>query len=210
MVSEQHRSRSVAEIDRLADEIKKASSKQALSGRDDFERQCWIFTGRQSCKSYGFVAMAAAFGGPAFHYVRTKIIAEPACYTVEGNERDLLWPIVLRTGSMLGILACPSLEVAAEISTFDAGERFEIAELWIQYALKGTRDRAALLSKLANLHKDLLYRTGLNLPLSYFEGTEEYNYKDEMLRMLRRYGVGSSWKGRLRRARFVVEDLFQK
>lgn len=212
MVSEQHHSHAVAELDRLADEIMKASRRQEPFSCDALREPCWIYTRRQNCNSFGFATMAAAWGGPALEYVRAKITAEPACYTVVGDERDLIWPIVFGNEGLLGMYACSSRTAAVRNKNLDAEQRFALAQLWFECALNGTRNRAALLSKLTSLYTDVSDWTGYGVARSSSDGTDKTykSYRKKVLRMLRYYGVGPLWRGRMRRARFVVADLFHK
>lgn len=206
MVSEKHRDRSFAELDRLADEIRDMAFKQAsvsIAAMAQFRNDCWIFCSRQGFKNFGFVSFVAAFSEDAYSYVRAKMIAEPACYAIDGNAKDLIWSIVFGFNHA-GFLLCYMGEGKKVFSELACSKRLDLAQLWFRYALERTKDRGALLSKLASLHDELsrLYR----------EKRESCSghYGTDMLRIFRSHGVGSSFEGRLRRVRYVVRDLFHR
>ncbi|KAK3950451.1 hypothetical protein QBC32DRAFT_14628 [Pseudoneurospora amorphoporcata] len=164
-VLEQYRNRSFAELDRLAHDIRDAVSKHAsaISGHRRYE-SCWTSFGRQSCETFGFDTFAAVVGGFGLQYVRAKITAEPVYYTVEGNYKDLIWSIMFGQSRSLNLLSCLFSSLVVSNPTFDAysDNRLTLAELWMRCALKGTRDRAALVSRLATLYDRVLESSGFN------------------------------------------------
>lgn len=205
MVSEQHRDRSFAELDRLADEICNAAFKQTSAGSDPSREDCWLSSSYHGFKIFGFVSLAAALSGEAYSYARAKMIAEPACYTIDGNADDLIRSIVLGVESR-DAQSCFSKQVVRRINTerFETG-RLDLAKLWFRYALERTKDRAALLSQLVSLHDDLSWRFRRK-----FEGEQgSRSYYKEMLRIFRSHGVGLSFDSRLARGKYVARNWFR-
>ncbi|KAK3395776.1 hypothetical protein B0T20DRAFT_44924 [Sordaria brevicollis] len=196
MVSGQHRDRSFAELDRLAEEIRDMVLKQPSAGRDEFRKHCWISSSRQGFKNFGFVSLAAALSGYAYPYVHAKMIAEPACYTTDGNATDLIWSIILGVESR-EVRLCLQLRFSGTHMKLADDERLNLAKLWFRCALERTRNRAALLSKLTSLHDELSGR--LRSDIIGRDGHTEAtsNYDKELLRILRSHGVGPSFEAAL-------------
>lgn len=221
-VSENNYNRALGEIDWLADEIRAAIIERHgddYHGFKDRFPKNWISSRRKDCKNYGFIVVAAMLGGDALPYVRAKLVTQPALVQGVRCYRDFIWHLIF---GKLGFLSRRSkqscstqnkLKKTQRITHWDAAEateRYELATLWIRYALERSSNRARLLERLEKLYTSISspeecpdsFRT---IHISTSGGGGKRSYREAIVIMLRKTGLDV---GMMQRIRYILEDLY--